>query len=747
MSDTILVFALCLCLAATLIHGSNESNERKPYIVYMGDVPDPEVSVTNVHLNLLSKAIGDEQIARESKIHSYGKSFNGFVANLLPHEAKKLSEEDGVVSVFENTRRKLHTTRSWDFLRMPTSWKLRNPKVESNIIVALMDTGIWVDSPSFGDKGFGPPPSKWKGKCDKGSNFTGCNKKVIGARYYNLDKSFPIEEDPTPADYMGHGTHTSSTAAGVSIHDASLYGIAKGTARGGVPSARIAMYKVCWSGGCTDMDILAGFDDAIHDGVDLISVSIGGPSRDFFEDPIAIGAFHAMKKRILTSCSAGNGGPDLFSVENVAPWVLTVGASSMDRDFRVDIQLGNGMKIAGNGINTYSTKKKMYPITSGTLAGNLTGNSTYYTGNSSACDHGTLSQDKVKGRIMYCLGNSGQDSTIKQLDGVGAIMSVTELLDVYYITLLPGSLVVVNDGNKIDRYINSTKNPKAMIDKSRSVNMTAPFVASFSARGPQMINHNILKPDVVAPGLNILAAYTTLTSLTGDPSDNRRPGYNIISGTSMSNPHAIAAAAYVKSFHPDWSPAAIKSALMTTATPMKIKDKTGKLGAGAGQINPVRAVHPGLIYDISFSSYIRFLCKEGYNSTALNKLIGDKKDHSCSSFKPVRGTDGLNYPSMHTRINSTQTKFSAIFYRTVTEVGTGSSSYKAIVRASKGLSIEVVPRTLNFSRLHEKKSFKVIVKGNSAKAGSWSRSGALVWSDGKHSVKSPILIYKFSEFI
>ncbi|GKV37501.1 hypothetical protein SLEP1_g45527 [Rubroshorea leprosula] len=274
-----------------------------------------------------------EQIARESKIHSYGKSFTGFVANLLPHEAKKLSEEDGVISVFENTRRKLHTTRSWDFLRMPTSWKLRNPKVESNIIVALMDKGIWVDSPSFSGKGFGPPPPKWKGKCDKGSNFTGCNKKVIGARYYNLDKSFPIEEDPTPADYMGHGTHTSSTAAGVSIHDASLYGIAKGTARGGVPSARIAMYKVCWSGGCTDMDILTGFDDAIHDGVDLISVSIGGLSRDFFEDPIAIGAFHAMKKRISTSWSAGNGGPDLFSVEKVAPWVLTVGASSMDRNF------------------------------------------------------------------------------------------------------------------------------------------------------------------------------------------------------------------------------------------------------------------------------------------------------------------------------------------------------------------------------------------------------------------------------
>jgi subtilisin family serine protease len=170
-------------------------------------------------------------------------------------------------------------------------------------------------------------------------------RKVIGARYSNLEDQDPGTVNLSPADDDGHGTHTSSTLAGVHVRGASLYGIAKGTARGGVPSARIAMYKVCWTMGCSDMDLLAGFDDAIADGVDLISVSIGGPSRNLFEDPIAIGAFHAMKKGILTSCSAGNDGPYTSTVQNIAPWIMTVAASGIDRQFRTVATLGSGKRF------------------------------------------------------------------------------------------------------------------------------------------------------------------------------------------------------------------------------------------------------------------------------------------------------------------------------------------------------------------------------------------------------------------
>lgn len=165
---------------------------------------------------------------------------------------------------------------------------------------------------------------------------------MIGAQYFNLAGS-PIDL-LTPVDVEGHGTHTASTAAGNSVRGANLYGLARGTARGAVPSARVAAYKVCWSMGCQDMDMLAAFDAAIADGVDVISVSIGGPSRIYFEDSMAIGAFHAMKKGIMTVCAAGNYGPDTATVQNVAPWMFTAGATSMDRQFETDVTLGNGMR-------------------------------------------------------------------------------------------------------------------------------------------------------------------------------------------------------------------------------------------------------------------------------------------------------------------------------------------------------------------------------------------------------------------
>lgn len=167
---------------------------------------------------------------------------------------------------------------------------------------------------------------------------------MIGANYFDLAKvsSYP---ELSVADTEGHGSHTASTVAGSAVAGASLYGLAKGTARGGVPSARIAVYKVCWSIFCNEMDVLAAFDEAIADGVDLISVSIGSPAMDFFRDGQAIGAFHAMKKGILTTAAAGNDGPQLSTVENVAPWIMTVAATAIDRGFVTSFELGNGNKL------------------------------------------------------------------------------------------------------------------------------------------------------------------------------------------------------------------------------------------------------------------------------------------------------------------------------------------------------------------------------------------------------------------
>ncbi|CAI9097782.1 OLC1v1034271C1 [Oldenlandia corymbosa var. corymbosa] len=726
-----LLFFSYLSLVA-LVNGAD--NERKTYIVYMGEMPEYRISAVDQHHNLLREAIKDEKIARESRIYSYEQSFNGFAARLLPHEADWLSQHESVVSVFLSKKLKLHTTRSWDFLGMNSKIP-RMPQVESNTIVALLDTGVWIKSASFNDEGFGPPPSKWKGKCDKGVNFTGCNNKVIGARYFNLAGA--ADDDPlTPADLHGHGSHTASTAAGVAVPDTNLFGLANGIARGGVPSARIASYKVCWSKGCQDADLLAGFDAAIADGADIISVSIGGSTTTFLDDPIAIGAFHAMKRGILTLCAGGNDGPEFSTVENTAPWIMTVAASSIDRQFQSLVRLGDGTKIPGISVNTFTAAKQQYPLLNGFLARKESPK------NSSACESGSLREDKVKGRIVYCQGSLGQDTIIKELGGIGIITSMDSFTDTAFPAVISASSVTVTDGQKIDRYINSTKGAAtAVIDKSVTVSLTAPSIASFSSRGPQIITNNILKPDIAAPGIDILAAYSPAVTMSGEAGDNRLVNYNVISGTSMACPHVAAAAAYVKTFHPNWSIAAIKSALMTTAKPMKVQPEGAELSAGAGLIDPVSALNPGLIYEADMNSYITFLCKEGYNSSDIG-LISGNKTKSCSSYPSAKGSDGLNYPTMQLRVNLSSTTISAVFYRTVTYVGQNKTMYKASVTAPKGLMVTIVPNTLSFSKQNEQQSFQVLLNGSFVGNKPWFISASLVWSDSKNNVKCPILVYK-----
>ncbi|KAL0324380.1 UNVERIFIED_CONTAM: Subtilisin-like protease SBT1.7 [Sesamum calycinum] len=187
-----------------------------------------------------------------------------------------------------------------------------------------MDTGVFPEHPSFSDEGMPPPPAKWKGKCE--FNNTTCNNKIIGARYFDAIDQSPLDDD-------GHGTHTASTAAGNFVRGANVFGNANGTAVGIAPLAHLAIYKVCGFL-CSESTILAGMDAAVEDGVDVLSLSLGSLTNNFFQDFIALGAFSAMEKGVLVSCSAGNFGPFNFSTANEAPWILTVGASTTDRKIR-----------------------------------------------------------------------------------------------------------------------------------------------------------------------------------------------------------------------------------------------------------------------------------------------------------------------------------------------------------------------------------------------------------------------------
>ena len=616
----------------------------------------------------------------------------------------------------------------------------------------------------------GPVPRRWKGVCETGVRFTAknCNKKLIGARFISKGHQAgsssggplnPINETVefrSPRDADGHGTHTASTAAGRYAFQASMSGYASGIAKGVAPKARLAVYKVCWkNSGCFDSDILAAFDTAVTDGVDVISISIGGGdgiASPYYLDPIAIGSYGAVSRGVFVSSSAGNDGPSGMSVTNLAPWLTTVGAGTIDRNFPAEVILGNGRRLSG--VSLYSgapLKSRMYqlvyPGKSGVLSDSL-------------CMENSLDPNTVKGKIVICDRGSSprvaKGLVVKKAGGVGMILangiSNGEGL-VGDAHLLPACAVGADEGDAIKAYITSSANPTATIDFKGTVLgiKPAPVLASFSARGPNGLNPEILKPDLIAPGVNILAAWTDAVGPSGLDSDSRKTEFNILSGTSMACPHVSGAAALLKSAHPDWSPAAIRSAMMTTAfivdnrnQPM-IDEATGKASTpydfGAGHLNLGQAMDPGLVYDITNADYVNFLCAIGYGPKVIQVIT--RSPVVCPARKPL--PENFNYPSLVALFpGSAKGVTSKTFIRTVTNVGEPNSVYRVRVESQpRGVTVAVKPSRLVFSEKVKKQSYIVTVTGDSRNlmlGQSGAGFGSLSWTDGKHVVRSPIVV-------
>lgn len=540
-----------------------------------------------------------------------------------------------------------------------------------------------------------------------------------------------------------------------------MEGYAFGIAKGVAPKARLAAYKVCWKdSGCFDSDILAAFDAAVSDGVDVISISIGGGdgvSSPYYLDPIAIGSYGAVSRGIFVSSSAGNDGPNGMTVTNIAPWLTTVGAGTIDRNFPADVILGNGVKLSGASL--YSgppLSGKMYPLVYPGKSGVLS---------ASLCMENSLDPNLVKGKIVICDRGSSARVTkglvVQKAGGVGMILanglSNGEGL-VGDAHMIPTAAIGANEGDSVKAYISSTSHPMATIEfRGTQIGIKpAPVVASFSGRGPNGLNPEILKPDLIAPGVNILAAWTDAIGPTGLDSDRRKTEFNILSGTSMACPHVSGAAALLKSAHPDWSPAAIRSAMMTTANlldnslqPMT-DESTGKPSTpydfGAGHINLNRALDPGLVYDINSNDYVNFLCGIGYSNKIIQVIT--RSPVSCPTApKPL--PENLNYPSIAALFSSTRTGVQRkSFTRTVTNVGDPKAAYHVKVESvPKGVSVTVNPTTLVFSEAVKKQSYAVTVKANTNSLmldDSGSAFGSISWSDGKHVVRSPIVVTQVS---
>ncbi|PIN06177.1 Cucumisin [Handroanthus impetiginosus] len=401
----------------------------------------------------------------------------------------------------------------------------------------------------------------------------------------------------------------------------------------------------------------------------MISISFGVSAMAYHEDYIARGAFSAMLRGIFLS--------------NEAPWILTVRSSTIDRNLRATAMLGNRMEL--NSESAFQAKglrlgqlPLVYPgINASDFGANY-------------CLPESLNSSYVKGKVLLCT----VDSTPTKIQQGRHFITLADA------HVIPATNANYKDGLKIIAYVNSTSTPTATIVFKGTImgDKNALTVASFSSRGPSYVSHGILKPDIIGPGVNILAAWPNSVENNANTKNN----FNIISGTSVSSPHLSGVAALLKSLHPHWSPAAIKSPIMTTADTINhqnqpIQDEKRHsadiFAMGAGHVNPTRASDPGLIYNIEPHDYIPYLCGLNYTNREVTKIFRHRVNCSAESRIPE---GQLNYPSFAIGIQPSHQRFT----RTVTNVGENNESYKVEAVPPQGFDVFVKPRMLNFSRFN-----------------------------------------------
>ncbi|KAI4374829.1 hypothetical protein MLD38_012776 [Melastoma candidum] len=758
-------FLLPLLLLLSVAHSPVFA--AKSYVVYLGPQengrrisPQDIADVQNSHYDLMGSHMESNERAKQSIIYSYTRFINGFAAVMDETQAEEIAKNPNVMAVFPNRARKLHTTRTWDFLGLGkdgtaipgSTWE--RARFGEDTIIANLDTGVWPESASFNDEGMDPIPLRWKGICQQGfKDKITCNRKLIGVRYFNdgyvAEGGTVTDDTATPRDVEGHGTHTLSTAGGAFVPKANYFGFANGTMKGGSPRARVAAYKVCWpafsdEGGCYDADILAAFESAIADGVDVISFSVGGSPSEFFNDAIAVGSFHATLKGIPVVASGGNEGPKAGTVTNLAPWIFTVAASTLDRDCTSYIALGNRTHLKGSSMSTKGLpERKFYPlITAGDAKA-----ADAMDSDALLCKPRSLDPSKVNGKILICLRgvtarlDKGERALEAGAVGMILVNDNPDENDVFhYSHVLPASHINYADGQILFAYYNSTLSPMAFMTKAATVLGTkpAPVMADFSSRGPNTIEPAILKPDITAPGVDILASLSEAVDPSNERAEPATP-FGFMSGTSMSCPHIAGIVGLLRTAYPVWSPAAIRSAIMTTAVTFDnnrqvIKDlhfeKATPFQFGAGHVHPSQVLDPGLVYDLGPYDYMNFLCARTQNISQIRLFINDS--YACPTTFSILN---FNYPS----ITVPDLNNWAVITRRVKNVGP-PGKYVARVKAPRGITVAVRPMELIFKQKGEEKEFEVLFRTKA-----WAKAeeyvfGSLVWSDGKHAVRSPIVV-------
>jgi subtilisin family serine protease len=666
-----------------------------------------------------------------TKIYDYTTTNNGVAVRLSADQAEKLSNVPGVVRLERDQLAHPDTTLTPHFLGLDAAGGIwdqlpgTNAQSGAGIVVGVIDTGIWPENPSFAGNTGIPVPADWHGKCQGGQMFpdTTCNDKVIGARYYfaGYGKQNIAKANYTSArDYEGHGSHTSSTAAGNYGVPVTIDRNAIGTASGMAPGAKIAVYKVCWTGkttpaGCFNSDSVAAINDAILDGADVLNYSIGGTTESSVLDSVAQAFRAAQNAGVFVANSAGNSGPGASTLDHPAPWVTTVAAATFRRAFAV-VELGNGARYLGaSTTQTLPTFKQI--VTAGSVK-----LSSAAVADANRCFAGTLDPALAAGKIVVCDRgvNARIDKSfeVKRAGGVGMVLanvSPNSLNGDYH--AVPSVHITNVDGAAVKSYIaGQAAAATARIVPPNAAELAAapqvPEITDFSSRGPSTTTGgDILKPDIAAPGNDVVAAVA--------PPGNHGRNFDFMSGTSMASPHIAGIGALIKALHPTWLPSEIKSAIMTSAGDT-VSSADDPFAQGAGFVNPNGAADPGLVYPTTNNEYRSYMVSLGVSfSPPFNTL-------------PPISASNLNQASIAVG------KLAGVesVTRRVKNVG-AAATYTAAASVA-GFDVSVTPSQITLAA-GEEATFTVTFTRTDAALGDWA-IGSLTWSDGTHNVRSPIAL-------
>ncbi|MHA4870328.1 S8 family peptidase [Duganella sp. PWIR1] len=750
------------------------------------------IDMSSANVQLYASYLGQKASAVKALVpaaqieYDYKVVLNGFSARLTAAEVRTLQASSAVSSIQANAERHLDTSYTPTFLGLDGPgglWEQAGGKEHAGegIIVGIIDSGLWPENPAFADRidGAGRPtfandgtlnysmPAGWHGSCQTGQGFTvaNCNNKLIGARYFKSGfnasgNTLHWSDFISPRDSIGgtagqgsHGTHTASTAAGNHGVAAQLGGMAMGSISGMAPRAHVAAYKVCWTyvdgttpgkNSCWEQDSIAAIETAVSDGVHVLNYSISGGTTA--NNSVEMAFMNAASAGVFVAVSAGNDGP-ARAVNHVGPWLTTVAAAAHNHFRSATVTLGNGAGYTGASLNgtallagTPIIRSEDVRKSGASAAAASLCYSTSWNGGAPALDPALAA-----GKIVTCLRGTNdrvdKSLAVKQAGGVGMVLVDNGGGLVAELHSVPTVHVSAADGALIKAYAVAGGGTAALSPFFEAVG-TGPVIAGFSSRGPNAYDANLLKPDLAAPGVDILAGATPQLTPAQQASLNTGTlnpvplEWKLLQGTSMASPHVAGVGALLRQAHPTWSPAMIKSALMTSATPTFADAQPGMAAGalpwaqGAGHINPNGsmlqpagvstnpggAIDPGLVFDIAAADYRKYLCGAGVSTQC--------------SFGTMPGQN-LNLPS----ITLNNVLGSASVTRTVTNVGASAATYEASIDLS-GYTASVSPTSLSLAP-GASANVTVQLARNGAPDDEW-QYGTLTLSDGSHIVRVPV---------